>query len=193
MFAFYKSRNVDDFRQRYLHSYGWIHEIATNKKKLVVVLVVEYDYIIVGLVHEGGKKVTINVDDPRYNFTFVPVSRGWYNANADGPLFLCRKPARQWSRGMHANNTTVYSHQLFPTKLTRELVASILWDEWRYTKGVPSAISPQFMISTHTVFFYDNPIGKVNDDLSLSLNDNLVSQELQDIVRRKGYLINIRT
>lgn len=189
------SENVRDFSARYRNTFGWL--IGENDKRtLVQVTAVSDDKV--RFVDIRGAEYFASADKG-VQFEFLPVTRGVFNIGNGQVVFVCRVPARQWHRGICANNTQLfvidpkhgleqlpvdlkYVNLLFNTKVdVKDLVNRFLADA---VKSV--ALDKHFALVGDKVWFMNNPIGSITSN-NIKLDNDMFRQELSDVIRRNSY------
>ena len=143
-----------------------------------------------------GYGFSVNAD-AGVEFEFIPVDRGFYNTE-DDTFFLYRVPARQWLRGISETNTVAqYFHgsdlsseivdiHLLHKVFVQGIDVHTAFKKWRNLSQHAVGLSKQFAIAGTTVYFFNKEIGKVKDGCII-LDNNIVAQELQDVIRRNGF------
>jgi hypothetical protein len=194
MFDTFNRHSANDFRQRYNNVMGWlIHPPNTGVAKTLVMVstVGDTSVILTGL---HGEKYTVFPDNG-VQFEFLPINKGFKQVG-DKVYHLSRHPERQWTRGISAGNTRVHLVQesYFDEQMwSFELMVDI-FKERRANKNTTDylALSQEFAISPRCVWFFDMKIGvRVKD--TLVLDNSLVSQELNDVIRRNKYSFVVET
>jgi hypothetical protein len=98
----FRSYNSRDFRQRYLSSFGFF---TTESGKRVLVRMESVEDQRVSFKDKDGVNYVAHAD-VGVVFEFIPVSKRLYMKGKD-LVFIRRRPARQWSRGINQANTQV--------------------------------------------------------------------------------------
>lgn len=185
------SRNHQDFRQRYLRTFGYLLTESGNKK------FVEVTNSGSGAVYfKAGDELEFHaVVNSGVKFEFIPVTRGWFNASDGNVYFLERVPARQWRRGICQDNTRIHNIKGFKEVVVEYTVLNSIFDPNVVNKvdhnKRPVALSQAFAINPiGTLYFFDQLIGSMKDN-KIVLTNNIVKQELQDLVNRKSYPFTI--
>jgi hypothetical protein len=182
------SLNHQDFKARYVNTFGWLLK-DDGTRELVHVENSNEDRVYFNA--GGGKSYHANVD-AGVHFEFIPVNRGWFNATDGNVYYLQRQPARQWKRGICDSNTAMWSitNMNAPLKVTLAKLQTIFvegWNNWQIKNisQIPYAISRAFAISpTQLVYFYNQPVGTYSNGV-ISLDDTSIYQELSDTIRRR--------
>jgi hypothetical protein len=178
------SRNLADFKQRYLGVFGWF--CNNTNKKLVYISGVNSKQVT--FTDAEGAQYFAHID-AGVEFEFAPVMRGWYNT-PQGVFYMCRVPARQWKRGVCLDNTFI-SHASNPEygyvgEVWGKAAFNILDSQDNYiskdTQEV--AYSKHFANIRGQLFLYTKPIGTVANN-KVKLATPLFKQEFLDMCRRK--------
>lgn len=184
--------NHQDFARRYGGTFGWF--VSPNGKKILV-SVGEASAAQVNFTDVRGS-MYYAISNSGVQFEFIPVDRGFFNGK-HGTFLLMRVPARQWHRGIHPNNTQVMIPQ--GDQWTRGRV-DILTLHNIFVDGVPLkvrleeflagkqdsvALSKHFAINMNKLYFYNRVIGTYANKV-LTLDDDLVKQEIMDVLRRNN-------
>lgn len=190
------SFNHRDFNARYRGTFGWYMKD-------------DHTRILTYISEVGDAQVVFqDVQGMNYHayankgskFEFLPVTKGWFYGR-DGRMYLfSRRPARQWHRGICANNTTIYRVKPDGGLGSQEVSINVLdnvfnCDEkelYRYERDKNCLLSKQFAVLHGNVYLYDRIIGKVVDN-AVKLNEEaqMLKQELLDVVNRRGYQLSI--
>ena len=191
------SRNHRDFHARYHDTFCFLTSKENNERKLVHITDVTDDRVYFRQ-DESEMRFHANID-AGVMFDFIPVDHGWYNAHNSAPMLLERVPARQWKRGISRQNTNVtvlvnnagrYGGPLTSVRPSFMVLNSIFTNPQPYrfdpTQKYGSAFSKHFVLTpTGKVMFYRAEIGEF-DGKSITLHNDLVSQEVRDALRRSG-------
>ncbi len=94
------SKDAGDFRQRYRGVFGWF---TTESDKRVLVQVTDVGENKMSFCDQDSTEY-FAYSDKGARFTFIPVERRVFMYN-DLPCIAMRKPARQYRRGIHHDNT----------------------------------------------------------------------------------------
>lgn len=185
--------NSEDFRQRYEHTYGFIHnKNDAADKRLVFLSKCTADTV---QFTDKQKIPFFAKADMGVNFEFIPLIAGLYNVK-DGMVYVSRQPARQWKRGIAESNTAVYHFsQGGNININFDIVSEIFntpynvkkrVEEWQ-TKDKAVALSRNFGLVGSGVYMRNSRIGKVNKtNRTISLEVPLFQQELSDLIRREA-------
>lgn len=185
----YTSNNHTDFNARYSNTYGWLLPDGEGGRKTFVHLK-EADgthmYFDTGTNMSYSAKIDTGV-----LFNFIPVDRGWFTSNDGRVLFLQRVPERQWKRGISSHNTRITNIDgMFNERLSHSILENIFTNEETiipFTKGKPFRISKHFAIaSKQHVYFYNQHIGYLVDDVLEVGSVHQVEQELGDAIKRSN-------
>lgn len=189
--------NLQDFKQRYSGVLGWYISEEDKSKILVTVSNVSNERVTFRDQHGGTYYAFVNGG---VRFEFLPVEKSWRNTE-DACFFLYRIPARQWKRGICADNTSITSastllgmwntdgertwadriFKIFSFNNTyREEVLKFLEG-----KRTTVAISPHFAILSNHIFLHNINIGTYKNNV-ITLTDGMLLQELTDTIRRMG-------
>ena len=181
--AEYTSHWARDFRQRYEGTYGW-YTTSEGKEVLVNIQTVNTE-----------KCVFVDIDGINYyakadtgiSFKFIPVNRKVFLFEGD-VVSAARIPARQWQRGICHTNTEMRRIRnkgridvCFATLvayLTPPPAITSLYDV--------GCIDSRFCLpGSKSIYIYDNKIGRVKDEETVVLDDDLFMQELIDCFREQ--------
>jgi hypothetical protein len=194
------SRNHVDFRQRYQGTFGFL---LVDEKKLLVNIV------------EVGEKQVVFVDKNKTEyyayrdggsiFEFIQVQRGWFNT-LKGVYYLARIPARQWHRGICANNTTIHLlsedkmrnlpiniHNL-ATVFETPLETNAAFNQFVDKEQTAFALTKHFAMDRKHLYFDDRTVGDIqtgNATVALGLKTDIIRQELGDAIRRSALPITL--
>lgn len=189
------SRNHRDFHARYHDTFCFLTAKDTNDRKLVHITDVTDDRVYFRQ-DEADMRFHANID-AGVMFDFIPVDHGWYNTAGAAPVLLERVPARQWKRGISRQNTSVtvlssdqgiYRGPLMSARPSFTVLNAIFVNPQPYrfdpTQKYGSAFSKHFVLTpSGKVMFYRAEIGSF-DGKRITLNDDLVIQEVRDALRR---------
>jgi hypothetical protein len=197
------SHNIRDFNARYNHTWGFLVQ-DNGLKKLVWVSKVTEERVSFN--DSAGNKF-FGLVDKGMMFEFIPITRGLFNVSygpSNGVILLQRVAARQWQRGISANNTRAYilaggafiQHPLDTVipkifeggqtnaKLSADMVDHIL------AKGEGVALSRHFAVMQDKMFFFNIEVGTVKDK-KITLTHPTLSQEINDMLRRNKYNLQV--
>lgn len=190
------SENHRDFNARYRGTYGWL--VDENKvKTFVYISNVNADEVTFTTM-EGGRYHAYA--DKEVMFEFLPVTRGWFRGKSGNKYLLTRRPARQWHRGICANNTSILMFNEVFNKPTYIDFGSVVMgdifnknkDAEKYVCANNEIFSKQFAIFNGQLFFFERVIGMYKDNtIALSEEASFLKQELQDIAKRNEYKVEI--
>lgn len=181
----FTSENSRDWRQRYASSWGWL--VTGNEEKIVFINDVR-DGVVTFTTEHNGHKYEVYEDSP-VQFRFSQVPTGWFVDNAGNPFFACRRPARQWCRGISESNTRfLYTHKsvaFLPGGLNWDNVVACLSGQKKSPKQEETSdvLSNNFAVVNGKVFARSMQIGTFSKGL-ISLNNDLFAQEVSDVIRR---------
>lgn len=189
-----KFENLQDFRQRYLNTFGWLH-LQENKKILVKVTDVQDDKV---MLKDINNRELYAYADKGVMFEFLPCQRGWYPTE-DNLYYLTRIPARMWQRGIARANTTMFECiegrglrnvgftekiliEIFKTSATFE--SEIQLFNKSYCDG--AAFSREFAVFENLLYFFNEPVGRFNKITKEFVVNSFVLQEFSDLIRRSN-------
>jgi hypothetical protein len=188
MIETFTSENSGDFQARYAETFGWLHR--TDRKQFINLESVIEDKVSfsIGTHH----KYSVNINSG-INFEFIPVDRGWFNTTNGEVVYLQRRPARQWKRGISESNTEIYDAYRSRVDLTFARLSSIFENPNKWgIKPSQCAISKQFaMLPDGTVYFYLHCVGRWVDN-TIILDNSIVEQELRDQLTRQQSTIEVK-
>lgn len=184
----FQSRSFRDFTQRYADTYGWFLA-PSNKKVLVKLASIGETYL--KFIDSKGTSYTANADKGNF-FEFIPLEKSLYTF-LDRLILVQRVPARQWRRGIHHQNTTIFFvgermgggldvdfevlEHIFKPNHHKESLERFLEGK---TKNV--AINAMFGVAGNNLYVYNRVIGTF-DKTRLALSDDLFKQEVVDMIR----------
>jgi len=188
--------NRDDFRQRYKSNYGFL--TTEQGRRLVFIQDVTPDRVSF-VTDDRGDMYYANAG-AGIMFDFLPIVRGWYPTQ-DVPVFLTRIPAKQYHRGISANNTAVMQAtgdwlrgaELNLTLLSQLFETPAEYSYKDFTSGVVNycVLSKAFCISDNTVYFFTQIVGSYIEG-TITLQSSLIQQEINDVIRRRGINITVK-
>jgi hypothetical protein len=191
------SFNVEDFRQRYRNTYGFLQR--PGKPNLMV------------FIKETGAQVTfLDVSGNEFyanlnqgvTFEFLPIIRGWHNTRL-GPRYFMRIPERQYHRGISRGNTAVYRLTGGDEQFASQSLELALLEDVFVLKPASSIVDYQagktnhfipnkyFLLTDKTLFMYDRKIGTVQQRRKILLEDSVFKQEVSDFVRRQSLPLEV--
>lgn len=189
------SQNFQDFRQRYRGTFG-LYSPSEDRKILVRLTEVDSDQVIFEDARGGSYNVRANSGIP---FDFFSVERQLYNNNG-AVLYVHRKPARQWQRGISDANTTITNLVTGSNVSVNFLNIQSLFDaSSKYRTAVEqlvagkvknAALSKRFAVVEGKLYMFDTPIGRYENGVATV--EELYSQEFTDLVKRNNYEITIK-
>lgn len=192
MKATYTRYNARDFIQRYVDTYGWLLR-DNGTRKFVHIKQAEEGRLYY---ETDGSADFYALQDRGQIFEFIPVNKGWFNGT-DGPVFLNRVPARQWKRGISGSNTEI---QKFKNKILINYIlnytelSKVFNDDFNIKNYPdtfkPGALSKHFCLVNNNLWFYDTVIG-ILEGTTFKLFNDIVSQELKDLIKRKGWQLHV--
>ena len=191
------SLNHRDFSARYNGTFGWY--IKDDHQK-VLTLITEVDPTRVAFQDVKGTAYYAYANKGS-QFEFLPVTRGWFYGKSDNMYLLSRRAARQWHRGICANNTIIYLVRHGDTGMRQVDVEITRLDDifnhpgkqYRHLKDINCILSKQFAIVQNNLYLYDRVIGKRTQSV-LQLNDGaeILKQEIQDVIQRNNYPLTLK-
>ncbi len=169
MFEKFLSANADDFRQRYLGTFGFFRKEDGTK------LLTRLDTISGrGCSFSDVRGVTYNLEpDSKLDigFEFLPPKSGFFNT-AIGTVLVIRIPARQFQRGVSPNNTALHllsgkqqehlpldfpiMEKIYEKNTTLEQA----FEEFKQKKTHSVALSSQIALDRARLWVLDEPIGE---------------------------------
>jgi hypothetical protein len=183
----FKSDTLADFRQRYQGCYGWFEK--SPEQRILVVL----DSVDFALKFRDKTGMVFSANPDKGNkFSFLPVEKGVHWAG--GRVVLCNRiPARQYRRGICADNTSIYqlttTHTLHPSFDLLETIfgedenQSI--DEFRTAYKGNVVLDKMFSIVDNRVYLYAHLLGVYTPEKqAITLNQTIFFQEIYDTVTR---------
>ena len=181
------SENYRDFSQRYRNTFGWL----VNKNKEIPIYIREVSDTTVAFQSLTGEEYFAYADK-EVIFKFMPLKRR-ITIGVDGAAYVVsRHPARQWRRGVCADNTRLYKLQMDGPRSIRVDVATInnliAADN---PKTLPNVVklSDQFAVVGSIVYLYEYLIGTFNattHDIVVEKKYLNFVQELRDAIRNSG-------
>jgi len=181
MIELFTSNGARDFRQRYEGTVGWVIG-ESGKKTLVNVESVRDRQVLLKDVFGFDYSVSPN---GATQFEFQQVEAGWYPYK-DSAAYLYRVPARQYQRGISANNTAILTFdsrgRLSPINVDLAALAEIFsGSKSKFVWNKNFCLSP-----TNILYVHKTEIGKLGTDGSIILSSDLFLQEALDVVRRNS-------
>jgi hypothetical protein len=184
------SLTIEDFKQRYGRSFGFLITPETGQKLLVAITGVSSQKVTFDSVSASGYFVFV---DKGVQFEFIPITRGWFRTQQHGAVLLNRVPARQWTRGISRQNTTaaqMSSGRLYPIDLTLQIlhdifVSPIPEDINTFNSKKEFIVNKYFLLKSGVVYCYSKEIG-VYKDTTIFLHTDIMVQELSDAIRRQS-------
>lgn len=203
MFEKFTSANANDFRQRYQDTFGFFREEGRDP----VLAKVDFVEGIVSWRDRRGQRYELNPDTKaNTGFQFLPPKPGFTNTN-EGVVYVKRRAARQFSRGICHRNTVMYLitlHKELKGVVWSEVAVNFKYLEMVYeaniskgdafaafVKGTVYSFAPseQFAMSKADLWVYETPIGKVLEvgervvKLKLNGDPALFRTEISDAFR----------
>ena len=189
----FTSAGAEDFRRRYENTFGWI--LLRNERQFAEIKEVSEFEVKFSL--GGNVNFYISADAP-IDFEFAPLNRAWYNTPEKNKIYYVeRLPARQWKRGICNTNTRIVNSLLAEEDISYDVLKSIYDPVTPYPKGTLNnatavALSPHFAISAGNIFFYQDQIGVYDYAGVITLDNDLVLQELSDLILERDLNIKVR-
>lgn len=193
------SNTARDFQARYQGTYGFLCKEKGERQLVYLHRVNEGSAQFRADDHESEKNLPYMVNaDSGVEFEFIQVTRGFFNVDG-GVLYLARIPQRQWKRGISAENTLCqrlaggrFKTERLSIKVLSEIFVKPLYahatrfQEFVEKKRNAVALSQHFAIDdSQNVFFFDRLVGAYKEGV-ITLESDLVRQELFDVCNRKG-------
>lgn len=189
--------NLQDFKQRYSGVLGWY--ISQDDKSRTLVTVSNVSSERVTFKDQVGGTYYANVNGG-VQFEFLPVEKGWHNTQ-EHCYFLSRIPARQWKRGICADNTSIRRGDVILGLSYGEVDtwAGSIFKVFSYTGSVINcvrefmegkrnsvALSNHFALVQGRILLHNIIIGSYHSDNKklLILEKDIMVQELTDTLRR---------
>jgi hypothetical protein len=188
----FNSDNARDWQQRYGGTFGFL--MRGSERVLVQFTDQTENYVYFKTESDGiSYHAKINAGT---SFEFIQVDNAWFNGKSGTVYLLSRLPNRQWRRGICKANTSVLMSQ--GNYVDQASISFKILNDIYYTatpdyscKGLIStqrAISRSFAIVHPYLYFYDQVVGKLNENtIVLNSKGVLIKQELTDVMRRNGY------
>jgi len=185
------SSNYRDFRQRYEGVFGFF---SPEGKKPLLVCLLSVEETKVNFMDVLGVSYHVNVNSG-IPFDFLPIERKVVNIANDDILYACRKPARQWQRGVCAANTSIVSLCVPNRRLgvMFNLVAAVWNTSVPYAIAIQEflagmrknvALDNRFSIIGERVYLYNTPIGSYESATLKVIS--LFKQEISDTIVRNN-------
>lgn len=184
-------REYVDFRKRFAGVFGFL-SMENQEPLLVQVMDVNVNRVL--FVDANNSEYSAKAD-AGVAFEFLPVDRKVVNTDKT-VLYMCRKPARQWQRGVCAANTSILD---VVSGRNLEVSFKTVAPMWGINKNYATqlneylmgtrkslAISDRFSIVGDKVFLFDVPIGRKGELQNVFKIVNLFKQEFSDCVQRKN-------
>jgi hypothetical protein len=172
---------VNDFRQRYQRTYGYL--LGAQKKKTLCYISKVDDKVHFDTI--AGKNFFVYWD-VGVEFEFLPITRGWFFTR-EGWVLLQRTPVKQYNRGISKSNTSCTKDHPYNGLQHLDISLEILYDVF-ISPPMPTVgkhFHHLFLVTESKVFFYDKQIGVVEGN-KIKLTTPLLRQELSDFIRRDG-------
>ena len=176
------SSNYRDFHQRYRGTFGWL----LNKGKEIPVFIREVTEAAVTFQGLNGEDYFAYADKD-VMFKFMPLKRRIV-IGVDGEVYaIARRPARQWRRGVCADNTNIYRLTAAgPAGCRVDIngVKNLITDDPRPKDALKQKLSDQFAIVGSVVYLYEMAMGSFTDGtIKIKKGYEAFAQELRDAIR----------
>jgi hypothetical protein len=184
----FKAAGWRDFAQRYENTFGWfITELGERK----LVQLTDVTDAVLRFVSKEGMTYFAHADKGNV-FEFIPVTKGVYQYGED-VVYVCRKPARQWKRGLCHDNTLIQnlSYGGF-IEVDFPIIESIYKDNdnvvlEKFREDMSPfnvALDNIFSINGNRLMLYGNNIGMFNREREeVILTSPIFKQEVKDLFR----------
>lgn len=201
MFEKFMSTNARDFSQRYQGTYGFYSR--DGRKTLVQLVQVDMDRGVVTFYDHNKAEYRLNKDSTEnVGFEFIPPKCEWHNTSK-GAMLVRRVPARQYSRGICDNNTSISDASLRPQSVDFANLLAIFESKVSAKKaaeeGRSFAVGPQFCVNPAmgAVMLFNQQIGellpKESGMFTIRLFDSeLFGVEIVDAFRRSDIPVRIK-
>lgn len=201
MFEKFLSVEYRNFSQRYLNTFGFYVNRATNQN--VLVQITDIGRTQVNFKDKYGMEYHLRADSSEdIGFSFIPPKSGWHNT-PNGGVLIRRIPARQWQRGICSRNTQImtplsHRYEIDFDMLDKIFVNKTAFDQALavFHKGSGSntfiALSEQFALSyaSKRIYCFDTYIGewsKSGETYKVKLDvRELWQQEVRDAFARRN-------
>lgn len=191
------SANIEDFRQRYRGTYGFLKR--PNRPDLLV-YIQDTDPYKVTFTDRNQQEFYANLNQ-EVMFEFLPITRGWFQT-ALGPRYLMRIPERQFHRGISRGNTNVYAcsedGRLLPATLSIQMLEDIFlakyktsWQEWVIGESQFYIPNKYFLLCASGLYMYDQKVAQLISRTKIGLTNKVFKQEVQDFIKRNGLPLEI--
>lgn len=176
------SENWRDFSQRYKGTYGWYSPEKGTKIPVFISEVAQDHLKFVGLDNREFEARA----DKGVAFQFAPLNRRIHVGNDGHAYVVCRRPARQYRRGICGDNTFIYRLTAAGVKsmpISTATMKILLAEEgMKVSNGVK--LSNAFCLVGPAFYAYEQLIGAFADN-SITLNPRakLLIQEVKDAIR----------
>lgn len=196
MIATPTGRNIGDFKQRYQGVVGFLRPAGRDR---TLVFVYNVSSSKVTFRDHNNHEYYANVDSG-VEFEFIPTQRAWYNTS-NGTYYLQRVPARQWRRGICADNTAfiqLHKDTIGQCDEDWKMVAfNVMGNTLSYPDGVTAylkgerptcALSKHFALGQSVVYFCNLQVGTYsNRIITLKEEYGMLLQELSDVCKRNNF------
>ena len=175
-----------DFRQRYQNTYGYFTTDAG--KRLLVYLSTVKDHESEFCDADG---ITYRaLADKGVFFEFIPLERRLF-VHKDTLKLACRRPARQWSRGICSANSTItgvaYGSQ---HEVDFDVVTAYDSNKHGWKDAKAFTLNNMIGVDNNTIFLYNTAIGTLQDEVA-RLTTSMFVQEAIDTFKASGRDIRV--
>lgn len=184
----FKQDGWKDFAQRYGGTFGWF---LTEKNERLLVQLLTVDEEKLCFTAKYGMKYFAHPDKGNV-FEFIPVTKGVYQVG-EYVMYVCRKPARQWKRGLCYDNTFIYNMAMGDTLhvdfANIEAIyggnTGVVLEKFKKDMSpMYVALDNIFSIVGNNFMLYNNCIGTFSRaKSSVILSNPMFKQEVQDLFR----------
>lgn len=199
MLETFQSDHSRDFRQRYAGSFGYYKD--DNKRKIFV-LISNVGDLEVSFVDEKENVYSARADSG-IEFEFIPVKKKLF-VHRDELLYIRRRPARMWARGINPQNTEVsnvlvgkdqtlnFAKVVAYLKTCVDVKLNIQKLEEKNVSAV--VLSDLFGTTNGSLYLYDKVVGDFRPDTrEIVVTEPLFHQEIEDLVAKTEIPYRVRT
>lgn len=191
MLETFTSLGAGDFQQRYTSSYGYY--TVPETKRRILVQVQDVSARVMGFIDSRGTGYQAH-SDTGVEFEFIPAKKKLFT-HGNVLYFICRRPARQWTRGITDRNTSLVAlgeskteqHLSFDTVIAAfaaepvDVVHSVLALESKESNV--AVLSDMFGVRGSVLYLYDQIIGSfMADRREIIVEEAMFKQEIEDLV-----------
>lgn len=191
----YTSENGRDFRQRYSGTFG---RYTTESGKKITVYVNELTDQEVLFNDINGVNLSARVNSG-VEFEFYPLNRRLTDHNKT-ILYSCRKPDRQWKRGVCIDNTKIIDlargmeipvgHTVVDAIYNSQANFLDTFNQFKKGSRTNFLLSDKFAVVNGHVYLYDKPIGKFKNLEEVDVLPLFV-QEVKDSIARNNLPLKV--